>query len=348
MSQDFAYDPTMAFLDEAEAAVTEFADDMERMPLIVDGIPWWGPWTRTRAGAKLITKFPFPLQSPDLRDWKGSTEYDRLGRLFTKVRRKKQFIGVMEEADKIAEADFEGFAISPETMNRIIVKAPGVKLGRLISRAHAIKDWTGTNFFETTAIKPVMPGKKKAGAPWLNAYENSALTIPNIKRSLRNLQDRRGFDGKVLKLNGTHLWLPTSKLEDGRDLVETFQLIPYTLDGVSGGGNTNPARGRLKAWWVPDMRSDMWIVANEPPDPMLAPFAYVQGGSGDYAEANENLKSGNVPPYLEPVLKLRDDPLYKDKGMLACGYIVREGVGLLTPHCLIANYTGNKTDAYTI
>ena len=90
------------------------------------------------------------------------------------------------------------------------------------------------------------------------------------------------------------------------------------------------------------------MIANTPPNPQLSPFGYVAGGAGNALEANENLQKGSVPPYLEPVLDLRDSERYKKYQRMAAGYIVREGVGLLTPHCLCALYDGNATDAYTI
>src|SRR5262249_12752547 len=136
-----------------------------------------------------------------------------LGRRFVTIGRKKYFIGVEEDAEKIAEADFEGFAIAPHTCTQIIGKHPGVLLGALVSAAHGLNDWTGTPFFSTSAVKPVIPGKR-IGSKWLNAIQNAGATVdPDaLVAGIQNLQDRRGFDNKVLGLNGTHLWLPTKKL----------------------------------------------------------------------------------------------------------------------------------------
>lgn len=341
------FDPTQDFLGDAEAVIVEYADDLAAKPLIAPVNEWWKPWARIKTGARLKTRFYLPIASPEFKEWRGSAEWQTRGKVFTTIARKKWFYGEKADADKIAEFDFEAFGRAPEGIALAAGKLPGSRFGALINVAHTINDWSKTPFFVTTADKPVNPMRPRLGK-WFNAYAGAALTVPNIKRAIRNLQSRKGFDGQYLEMAGTHLWLPAAFLEDGRDLTVVQQLIPMTLAGVSGGGNTNAALGRLTPVFIPNMRSDMWIVAEAPPDPVFAPFGYVTGGDGDITEANEDARNGTVPPHVEIVMKLRDDPLYKDKGQLAVGEIIREGHGLLTPHCLTANYTGNPTDAFTL
>ncbi len=345
---DFAIDLGAPFLGAAEAAVIEYADDLAAAPLIAPPNLWWKGWTREKNGARLKTRFYFPIQAPELREWRGSAEYEGLGRKFTTVQRRKWFIGVKADADKIAEMDFEAFSRAPETIAKIVGSWPGRRFGKLISDAHTYTDWTGSLFFATTEVKKVNPSKPNIAPDWLNAYENSDLTPDNIIRACVNLQSRRGYDGRPLNFTGTHLWLPTALWEKGHDLTVVQQLVPTTLAGVSGGGNTNVVFGRVQPVLVPDMRSDMWVIAEAPPEPMFSPFAYVTGGAGDAIEARETVADKRVPPHIEIIYRLRDDNMYKDTGQLAVGEIIREGHGLLTAHCLVANYTGTKNASYTI
>lgn len=345
MAGEFDFDSASNFLGDAEAVVIDYESALTAKPIIAPPNEWWKGWVRERAGGRQVHRFFYPLHGFDLRDWRGSTELETLGHRFTSVRRRKLSVGVKAEIDKIAEMDFDAFSQSPGSIAKAVGKLPGKKFGRYISYGHLIDDWTGTRFFRTNAgtLKPVHPGKPKYGT-WFNAYESSALNSTNVDRAITRLNQVRGFDNESLEFEGTHLWLPTALWREGTLLMNKLQLVPGT-DGVSsGGGNTSRVYGALIPHHVPNMRADMWIVAQQPPDETMAPFGRVLGsGSGTPEPVAEPARSGSGMPHIEVITFTANDELYKVHGMLGVAEIVREGWGLLDAHCLVANWTGLST-----
>ncbi|MEI8257397.1 MAG: hypothetical protein WCJ30_17110, partial [Deltaproteobacteria bacterium] len=220
---------------------------------------------------------------------------------------------------------------------------PQQGLAAALNAGYTTLDWTGTQFFRKTAVKPNSPGKPALGK-FLNAYENSAINPANIKRAIVNVQTRKGFDGLLLDLEPMDLMVPWSQKEAARDLVEVMQLIPSTDGTSSGGGNSSTVYGRLKVVAVPEMREDMWIVAAPTDASHLKPFIYTTGGGGgDYSANEDPLKSGAGVPHIITLPHLTDSEMYRSHLEMGIAMIINEGYALQSPHALCANYTGSAS-----
>lgn len=356
MGDPYVFSPEQGFpTAPADRAIRRFAL-LAAMPssMVAPASEWWRKYTREAPGATVKTDMWIPLNVPQVHEG-SDIVFQRMSEIFWPVTRGEATIAVEVDLQKAMEADFGAWAMTPEMMRIAIAKRPGRKLGALLNAAHVTLDWTGTYFAATTAIKPVHP-KKSVGSAWLNAYENSALTGPNITRAIENLQSRRGLDNYPLGFGGRGpnltLQVPSGMEEKARNLVEVMALVPDTNGTETGGGNTSRVLGRCTVEMNPDMRSDMWCLADAAAQGTgYEIMARVLGSGEGTPEVNDNIiPNGGEPgvPYLEPLIWTTDSDKYKDTGMLGAGYRIREGFSLLSPHAIVFNYTGAKDASYTV
>lgn len=339
--QDFVADPRSYFADKAEAVCVTYLEQYNSLEAgIAPANMWWDSLTRRVPNASLVTRLYIPVAGFKPSPWTGSVVFSDTSEVFFDVTRGMQTMGVMADAAKLAEMSFGAFNMSPGAVDKAISKMPQVGLAAALNAGFTTRDWTGTNFFRITATKYNKPGDASLGK-WLNAYQNSALTPANIKRAIKNIQSRIGFDGLTLDLEAEFLFVGTNMKEDAKDLVEVMALVPDTDGGSSGGGNTSKVFGRLKVIAVPGMRDDMWIVGAATPDEHMKPLIYVTGGDGSDYEINENAETpGAGVPHIVVIPHLQDSDMYKKHLKMGIAWIINEGYALGTPHAFCASYTG--------
>ncbi len=337
------FDPKSNFTGKAANITVRYFAELNAQPLIAPPVEWWKPWAWERGGASIITRFYIPVHSFKPTKWTGAAKFSGTSAVFFDVEREINDFGVKESAMKIAEMDFGAFNLAPASMAKAAGKLPESKFAEAINAGFTTLDWTGTNFFRTSATKPVCPGKPALGK-FLNAYANKALTPTNIKNAIKNIQLRKGFDGKSLQLQPRFLWVPLELEEEARDYCEVMQLLPSTVDSVSGGGNTSTVYGRLKVVPIPEMRDDLWIVAADPGEDHMKPLARVMGGpTGTYTANEDPENSGGGVPHVMVIPHMQDSEMFKTKLEMGVSQIINEGWSLATPHGLCANYTGSAS-----
>jgi hypothetical protein len=137
-----------------------------------------------------------------------------------------------------------------------------------------------------------------SGQTWFNSQENLDISADNIVASIVNQQTRPAMNGIELGIGdeGLEIWVPFTKKERARQLVEVFRQLPGVGPSgaaaqqvaITGGGSQvifsqqdNPVYGRLKVRAISGLRSDMWcVVSPRPrPRPQYSLFLHAQGGA---------------------------------------------------------------------
>ncbi len=345
------FNPVDNFSGKAQAVTLRYAAELNAKPLIAPPNGWFKGLAIERSGGPIIERHYIPVHSlgdgtADGDDFTGSMKFSGTSEVFFDVKRGVKQAGVMELAAKIAEMDFGAFDKTPDSLAKWAGKLDQKAYARLWNAGYSTADWTKTNYWRTTATKPVCPGRPALGK-FLNAYANSAITVANIQRACTNIEARLGFDGEELDLEPAFLYCSTSNYETARQLLVVQQKLPQVgANGGDTGGNDNPVFGRLLPVKVPRLRSDLWIVGATTPGDMeyLKPFARNAGGPvGAYQSNTDPDKSGSGVPYLQVIVYGQDDHHFKDHLKMGLSHVVNVGHSLASPHCYCANYTGSAS-----
>lgn len=355
MSSDFSLgiqgSPSPFFVDKAALVITKYEAEFNALPLLGQPNRWWKGYVWEKpGGSSETTRFYVPVHSFAPQPWTGSVQLRGISSVFFDVTRQPFTDGVYADVMRLAEMDFEAFDRSPQSLGIAIDKMPQQAFARLINNAYTTPDpWAGGNIAAKTATKKVCPGRPKLGK-WLNAFENVSFTNPtDIKTLVTNVRGRLGFDGQPLSDGGAtwvprFMWVSTNNIEAAEQFLEVMQFIPETLNGASGGGNTNGYYKRLKPLEVPGMRDDMWVIAAEPPYPWLKPFTYVKGGDLSSYQINvDPTQSGSGVPHIFTIPFLQDSDMYRNHLRMGMAYVINEGYGWNSSHALAFGFTGSAS-----
>jgi hypothetical protein len=352
MSGNAVFNPASAFTGKAELVVVRYAAELNAQPLIAPPSTWFKGLVMERSGGAIVERFYIPVHSfgdgdedGDGDNFTGKMRFSGTSEVFFDVRRKVKQAGVMESAQKIAEMDFGAFDKTPASLAKWAGKLDQKAYARLWNNGYTTPDWTGTNYWRKTAVKPYCPGRPGIGK-FLNAYENAALNVANIKIAMTNVRGRKGFDGMQLDLEPLYLYVSNANYQTAKDICVLGNLIGGVgPDGTTNvGGVTNTLIGSLMPVKVPGLRDDLWIVGAEPQDEWMRPFARNAGGPiGQYTANTDPNKPGSGVPYIQTIVYGPEDRYYKEELKLGLSHLVNVGWGLGTPHCYCANFTGSAS-----
>lgn len=252
-----------ALQGKAQLAIRGWMSGWRAKPILAPPNMWWKGRVLEYPSAKVEMNVPLPVHSPKVRPYLGSAEFDDMSGVFMSVRRYPRQIGTSASVLEVAEFDYKGWSLAPESMAVAIGNIPGDDAADLMNgnstggpqgtgvlSARASTAWwggiTGAYFASLTgdATKPpVNPFNKKILSTatglgtWFNAHENFVLTGPtgaqNVIAALKNMQVRPGFDGKPLDFGRSNieLWVPSLAYEDARILTEVMETL--AMSGIS-------------------------------------------------------------------------------------------------------------------
>lgn len=248
---------------KAQLAIRGWMSGWRAKPILAPPNMWWKGRVLDYPSAKVEMNVPLPVHSPRVRPYLGSAEFDENSGVVMSVRRYPRQIGTSASVLEIAEFDYKGWTLAPESMAIAIGNIPGNDAGDLLggnssggpqgtgvlSARASIAWWNGITgaFFaclagDSTKI-PVSPFDRKVLnkatglGTWFNAHENFALSGPtgaqNILAMLKNMQVRPGFDGMPLDYGrkDIELWVPSLAYEDARILTEVMETL--AMSGIS-------------------------------------------------------------------------------------------------------------------
>ncbi|HSN15384.1 MAG TPA: hypothetical protein VLT61_12185 [Anaeromyxobacteraceae bacterium] len=266
---------------KAQLALRGWMAGWRAKPILAPPNMWWKGRVLEYPSAKVEMNVPLPVHSPRVRPYLGSAEFDGMSGVVMSVKRYPRQIGTSASVLEVAEFDFKGWSLAPESMAIAIGNIPGNDAADLLGgnasggpqgtgvlSARASTSWwngiTGAYFAclsgDATKI-PVNPFDRKVLnkatglSTWFNAHENFDITAANIQTMLKNMQVRPGFDGLPLDYGrqNIELWCPSSRYEDARVLTEVMETlagsgiantIEYTLTGGSNAGQNIVIQGQ--------------------------------------------------------------------------------------------------------
>lgn len=244
------------FPKKAQHALIGWMAGWRARPIIAPPNMWWKGRVLEYANSKVEERVPLPVHAPKVRPYQGSAEFDDLSGVFMSVRRKPRQIGTRAKVIELAEFDYKGWSLAPDSMAIAIGNIPGNDAGNLlggnaaegvISARANTKWWCGdnngarfaclsgdANKIPVNPFNPKILSRASGLATWFNAHENFAIDPDNIIAAIKNLQIRPGFDGMPLDMGRENLemWVPSLSQEEARILVEVMRTLAKSGWGV--------------------------------------------------------------------------------------------------------------------